>query len=165
MQKVIKLWTDGSAIQRAGGGFAVMNEEHLPVILGREDPSTNIRMEGMALICAIAYTGKKPAIIHTDSQFWIDVLTKYALVWVKNNWTKKNGDIKNLDLVKLMFELYNNSKAEIVWVKGHSDDAGNDGADIWANKARKGQGVNSAMLFNLQKTSIESVVDSINNLR
>ncbi|MCL2085825.1 ribonuclease HI [Candidatus Saccharibacteria bacterium] len=162
---VMRLWTDGSAIQRAGGGFVVLNDKHVPVIMGKEDKSTNIRMEGMALICALAWANDEEAIIQTDSQFWIDVLQKYAPVWIKNDWTKKGGPIKNLELVKLIYSLYKKGKAEIVWVKGHSDDKGNEAADEWANRARHGKGLASALLFDLSKSGPEDIVESIKALK
>lgn len=44
------LWTDGSVSPNPGpGGFAVLeikNGEAIPVVLGRERETTNIRMEG-----------------------------------------------------------------------------------------------------------------------
>ena len=44
------LWTDGSASPNPGpGGFAVI-ENGKPVVLGNETESTNIRMEGLAMI-------------------------------------------------------------------------------------------------------------------
>ena len=47
------LWTDGSASPNPGpGGFAVL-ENGKPVRLGSEKDSTNIRMEGFAMIAAI----------------------------------------------------------------------------------------------------------------
>lgn len=51
------LWTDGSAEPNPGpGGFAVIevkSDDGMPVTLGSEEDSTNIRMEGKALIAAI----------------------------------------------------------------------------------------------------------------
>ena len=51
------LWTDGSASPNPGpGGFAVIEVRDgvgKPVILGREKQSSNIRMEGFALIAAM----------------------------------------------------------------------------------------------------------------
>ena len=48
------LWTDGSASPNPGpGGFAVLEEkdgEVKPVVLGRDKDTTNIRMEGLAMI-------------------------------------------------------------------------------------------------------------------
>ena len=53
------LWTDGSASPNPGpGGFAVILEQDgdgTPVALGRADNTTNIRMEGSAIIAAIKY--------------------------------------------------------------------------------------------------------------
>ena len=51
------LWTDGSASPNPGpGGYAVLEingSEAAPVVLGREKDTTNIRMEGCAMIEAI----------------------------------------------------------------------------------------------------------------
>lgn len=157
---VIKLWTDGSAVQRVGGGFAVLDENYRPIIMGREDKSTNIRMEGIAIICAMAFANGSRAIIHTDSQFWINVLTKYAPVWESNGWTKKGG-IKNLDLVKPAYDLYTSGKTELVWVKGHSEICGNEEADEWANRARAGRGVTGAMLFNFSEIELGEAIKQI----
>ena len=66
------LWTDGSASPNPGpGGFAVI-EDGKPVALGREDNTTNIRMEAMALIAAMEYIQSQPEDdyqINTDSEF------------------------------------------------------------------------------------------------
>ena len=53
------LWTDGSASPNPGpGGYAVL-ENGKPVALGREKESTNIRMEGLAMVAAIKYAGEE----------------------------------------------------------------------------------------------------------
>ena len=83
------LWTDGSASPNPGpGGFAVL-ENGKPVRLGSENPSTNIRMEGLAMIAAIEYARNEGCEIHSDSEFWINVLTKWAPGWEANGWKKK----------------------------------------------------------------------------
>ncbi len=132
------LWTDGSASPNPGpGGFAVL-ENGEPVVLGREAESTNIRMEGLAMIAALEYAAGEPCEIHSDSEFWINVLTKWAPSWEKNGWRKKTGAIKNLDIVQKLYGLYKNSNAKLVWVKGHAGLELNEKADLWANKARQG---------------------------
>lgn len=75
--------------------------------------------------------------IHSDSEFWINVLTKWAPGWEKNGWTKKNGSIKNLDLVKKLYGLYTSNKVNLVWVRGHVGTEMNEKADEWANNARE----------------------------
>lgn len=132
-------YTDGSASPNPGpGGYSVI-ENGLPVALGSEDgETTNIRMEGRALIEAMKLADGEPCQIHTDSEFWINVITKWAPGWESKGWTKKGG-IKNLDLVQEAYQVHGESKATLVWVRGHMGDEGNELADEWANRARKGE--------------------------
>lgn len=133
-------FTDGSASPNPGpGGYAVI-EDGEPVALGSEEgDTTNIRMEGHALIAAMLLADGKPCEIHSDSEFWINVLTKWAPGWQAKGWVKKGGVIKNLDLVREAFRLYQNSQAQLIWVRGHVGHEGNELADVWANKARQGE--------------------------
>ena len=137
------LWTDGSASPNPGpGGFAVIEvvgEVAKPVVLGCEKDSTNIRMEGLAMIAGIKYAGEEGCEIHSDSEFWINVLTKWASGWKANGWKKKTGPIKNLDLVQELYELYEKYPVKLIWVRGHVGTKYNEMADEWANKARKGE--------------------------
>ena len=133
------IFTDGSASPNPGpGGFAVI-ENGKPIALGAENPSTNIRMEGLALKKAFEILDGEEAEILTDSEFWVNVLMKWAPAWEKNGWKKKNGEIKNLDIVKPLFELYKNSNVELKWLKGHAGHEFNEMADEWANRARNGE--------------------------
>jgi ribonuclease HI len=74
----------------------------------------------------------------TDSEFWINVITKWAPGWEAKGWKKSGGPIKNLDLVQAVYPLYQQSNATLTWVRGHYGDKGNEMADEWANKARQG---------------------------
>lgn len=135
------LWTDGSASPNPGpGGFAVIEAgaEPRPVALGRDKDTTNIRMEGLAMIAAIKYAGREGCEIHSDSEFWINVLTKWAPSWKENGWKKKTGEIKNLDIVQELYDLYSSNNVKLVWVRGHVGTELNEMADEWANKAREG---------------------------
>jgi ribonuclease HI len=135
---MITYYTDGSCEPNPGaGGFAVIRDMK-PHILGREAMSTNIRMEGQAIIAALKDAAGAPCVINTDSEFWINVITKWSLGWEKNGWKKKGGDIKNLDIVREACELFRASQATLQWVRGHNKDAGNELADEWANQARTG---------------------------
>ena len=132
------LWTDGSASPNPGpGGYAVL-EGGKPVCLGQEKDSSNIRMEGCALIAAMEYAGAEGCEIWTDSQFWVNVLTKWADGWERQGWKKKTGSIKNLELVQKAWELYNRYPVELNFTQGHVGTEMNELADVWANKARKG---------------------------
>ncbi len=138
---MIVYYTDGSCSPNPGpGGFSVI--KHMkPAILGKEKDSTNIRMEGKAIIAALQDANGEPCQIHTDSEFWINVITKWSLAWEANGWKKKGGVIKNLDIVQEVCPLYRISSAELIWVRGHNNDPGNELADEWANKARAGESI------------------------
>lgn len=133
-------YTDGSASPNPGpGGFAVVLEGK-PVVLGTEPgggETTNIRMEGFAIIAALKHADGSACEIHTDSEFWVNVVTKWGIGWERNGWKKKGGEIKNLDIVMEVYPLYHHSQAKLVWVRGHNNDEGNELADHWANEARK----------------------------
>ncbi len=135
-------YTDGSASPNPGpGGFSVVSDKGEPIVLGGEPSgqvTTNIRMEGMALIAALKHADGQPCQIYTDSEFWINVITKWSLAWEKNGWKKKGGPIMNIDIVQEVCPLYRTSQAELIWVRGHNNDPGNEAADKWANEARKG---------------------------
>ncbi len=132
------LWTDGSASPNPGpGGYAVI-ENGKPIALGRKKETTNIVMEGCALVAAIKLLDGEAAEIHTDSEFWINVLTKWAPGWEAKGWRKSNGPIKNLELVKKLYKAYNESNVTLIWEKGHDGIEMNESADEWANKAREG---------------------------
>ena len=136
---MIVYYTDGSCEPNPGtGGFAVIKDMQ-PHILGGDFNTTNIRMEGMAIIAAIKDAGDEHCEIYTDSEFWINVITKWSIAWEANGWKKKGGEIKNLDLVQEVCPLYRSSNATLVWVRGHNNDKGNELADEWANKARSEQ--------------------------
>lgn len=70
--------------------------------------------------------------IYSDSEFWINVLTKWAPGWKAKGWRKSSGEIKNLELVKELYSVYLESDAKLVWVKGHANDEGNIMADKYA---------------------------------
>jgi ribonuclease HI len=133
-------YTDGSASPNPGpGGFAVLLDGK-PVILGSEPDNkstTNIRMEGFALINALKHASGEQCEIWTDSEFWVNVITKWAPSWEKNGWKKRNGEISNLDIVQEVYSLYKKSNAKLVWIRGHNHHELNELADHWANEARK----------------------------
>lgn len=135
---MITYYTDGSASPNPGpGGYAVI-KNLTPYMLGSEPgDTTNIRMEGKAIMAALKDAGGEKCEIFTDSEFWINVITKWAPGWEAKGWRKPGGEIKNLDIVQEVYPLYKESQATLTWVRGHEGDVGNELADEWANKARE----------------------------
>lgn len=133
---MITYYTDGSCSPNPGpGGFAVIKDSEYAIV-GHDPMSTNIRMEGRAIIAALNDAGPNECEIFTDSEFWVNVITKWGTGWENNGWTKKNGEIQNLDLVKEAIAAYKKSNTKIIWVRGHVGNPINELADNWANRAR-----------------------------
>ncbi|MDB5168083.1 MAG: rnhA [Candidatus Saccharibacteria bacterium] len=157
---MITYYTDGSASPNPGpGGFSVIKELQ-PHILGSEDgATTNIRMEGKAILTALHDAGGEQCEIFTDSEFWINVITKWAPSWEAKGWKKPGGEIKNLDIVREVYPLYKQSNATLTWVRGHEGDIGNELADEWANKARENGDVGPVYVKDQAPKSAEEYMD------
>lgn len=69
--------------------------------------------------------------IKCDSMYSIDCIKKWAISWEKKGWTKKGGPIKNLEIIKLSYFLYNKIKKDVdlSHIKAHAGFEGNELAD------------------------------------
>lgn len=142
---MINYFTDGSASPNPGpGGYAVIRDGE-PYLIGGEPKgspvpryrTTNIRMEALAILAAMDDASGEPCQITTDSEFWINVLTKWAPGWARNGWKKKSGPIKNLELVQALYKAYQAGNTKLVWTHSHVGTELNELADHWANEARR----------------------------
>jgi len=135
------IYCDGACKGNPGlsGSGVVVFDNDKPIskwIGGFQKQGTNNIAELKAMQMAL-YLAKKMNIniIRTDSQYVINTITKWASSWEAKGWKKKGG-IKNLELVKAIYEEYKTFKdIQIEYVKGHSGDKGNDLADQLANEA------------------------------
>ena len=97
-------------------------------------------MELMAILTALKYIEKqdyfvKP-IVYTDSAYSFNIINNWMFTWARNGWKRpKNQEIKNLDIIKQIYELA--YLAEIKKVPGHSGITGNEIADQLATGRRK----------------------------
>lgn len=131
--------TDGSAWPNPGhGGFAVVKNGK-QYMAGTEDGKTsNIRMEGAAILAALEDSVGRECLILTDSKFWVDTILLRTETWERNNWKTNAGkDVKNLNLVKNLYRQYLQNNATLQWIRGHNKEPGNELADDLAGKARK----------------------------
>jgi ribonuclease HI len=103
-----------------------------------EKNPTNNTGELGAVIGAFEYALKTPAksmVMLMDSEYVRKGLTQYVPKWAKNDWIKSDGNpVANVDYWKRLVELKTSweepkRKLELFWVKGHSNDMGNDKAD------------------------------------
>lgn len=69
--------------------------------------------------------------IKCDSMYAINCIKIWAVSWEKKGWTKKGGEIKNLDIIKKAYFLYNEIKKDVnlTHIKAHSGFEGNELAD------------------------------------
>ena len=75
----------------------------------------------------------------SDSKYSIDCITKWAKGWQAKGWTRGKGEeIKNLDVIKQCFTLYQALKENLIisHVKGHANIEGNELSDRMAVLAR-----------------------------
>ena len=75
----------------------------------------------------------------SDSKYSIDCITKWAKGWQAKGWTRGKGEeIKNVELIKQCFSLYQSLKDQLIisHVRGHADIEGNELADRMAVLAR-----------------------------
>lgn len=131
--KVI-IYTDGACSGNPGpGGWGALLkfDDITKEIFGYELETTNNRMEMKAAIEALKIL-KKPCLveIHTDSKYLQLGITEWIHKWIKNNWRKNNNElVKNADLWQILYNELSNHNIIWSWVKGHSNNIGNELAD------------------------------------
>src|ERR1700755_1082237 len=101
--EVVEAWTDGGAKPNPGpGGWAAIlrygsAERELS---GGEAETTNTRMELTAACAALeALTRPCRVVLHTDSEYVRNGITRWHTGWVRKNWRTASGDpVANMDL-------------------------------------------------------------------
>jgi ribonuclease HI len=148
MTDAIEIWTDGACSGNPGpGGWGVLMRANgvETELYGGEPGTTNNRMELMAAIAALeAHPAGAKIILHTDSTYVKDGLTKWIINWKKNGWMNASKEpVKNKDLWVRLEAAASSHKVDWRWVKGHSGHKENDRADALArlgcdeNKGRR----------------------------
>jgi ribonuclease HI len=130
----VEIFTDGACKGNPGpGGWGAVirsgtNEKE---ISGGEPLTTNNRMEMMAAVEALNAL-KRPChvILHTDSKYVMDGITKWIFGWQKNGWkTADRKPVKNAELWQVLVEATRRHRIEWKWVRGHSGHPENERAD------------------------------------
>ena len=151
----IRIYCDGACSGNpgnAGSGLAIYSNKKNPVLLygAYEEEGTNNIAElnalHQALVIARQTSSENIISIFSDSKYAIDCITTWAYSWKKNGWSKKGGEIKNLELIIEAHTLYEKlkDKIEINHVKGHAGVEGNELADRMAVYTIKAKNKNFA---------------------
>jgi ribonuclease HI len=138
----VAIWTDGGCKPNPGpGGWAAILKfkDNIKELSGGELDTTNNRMELTAAAEALtALTRPCTVVLHTDSEYLKNGITRWHTGWVRKNWRTAAGDpVKNMDLWRRILEAAKPHTIEWVWVRGHAGDAMNERADQLATAARE----------------------------
>ncbi len=122
-----------------GWGFMVYNPNNGQALerCGGEKETTNNRMEIMAAIMALRSLKKDGTrvLLYSDSQYVIKAVSEWMPGWKARGWKRKEGELKNVDLLKELDALNARFKVTWQWVKGHAGNRGNEHVDALTNRA------------------------------
>ena len=141
----IEIFTDGACSGNPGpGGYGILmrvpEKNYQKTYSKGFRKTTNNRMELMAVIVALGNLKTSDNAVHifTDSKYVADAINqKWIYGWIKRGW--KN--VKNPDLWKEFYKLYQLHQPQFHWIKGHAGHPENEICDQLAVAAAK-----SAML-------------------
>lgn len=133
--KTVDLYTDGACSGNPGvGGYcAILIYNGVEkVISGREEQTTNNRMELLAVIKGLEALKEKCNVnVYSDSQYVVDAFNQnWISSWGANGWkTAGKKDVKNPDLWQRLLELTLMHSVTFIKVKGHADNEYNNRCD------------------------------------
>ena len=139
--EAVEIWTDGGCKPNPGpGGWAAILSFRGTIreLSGAEADTTNNRMELTAAAAALEAL-KRPCmiILHTDSEYVKNGITRWHTGWVRKNWRNAAGDpVKNMDLWRRLLDAAKPHAIDWRWIRGHSGNAMNERADQLATAAR-----------------------------
>ena len=137
----VSIYCDGGCTPnpgKAGSGVAIYRNNELSELWYGlyEDMGTNNTAELGALYESLLIAQKEieqgnKVEIKCDSMYSINCIKTWAVSWEKKGWTKKGGEIKNLEIIQESYYLYNKIKNNITLshIKAHSGFEGNELAD------------------------------------
>jgi ribonuclease HI len=137
------VFTDGAAHPNPGeggwGAVYVVGGEIQGERCGHEAQTTNNRMELTALIAATELVPVgTAATLWTDSQLCVKTINEWAAGWKARGWKKKDGEIKNLELVQRLYGiLQGRPELQLKWIKAHAGNRWNEYADALASAYRR----------------------------
>ncbi len=141
-QTVVEIWTDGGCKPNPGtGGWGVVLKfrDVIRELSGGDPKTTNNRMELTAAAEALESL-KRPCkvVLHTDSEYVRQGITRWHVGWVRKNWRNAAGDpVANMDLWRRVLDAAKPHDIDWRWVRGHSGDPMNELADRLATAGRE----------------------------
>jgi len=132
------IFTDGACAGNPGpGGWGAVHVQDDRIVEerhGGEPATTNNRMELMGMIAGLEMASVDAGVdVYSDSQLVVNTLNSWAAGWELRGWRRKEGPVKNLELVQRAWEMKKaRPAARIQWIKAHNGDRWNEYADALA---------------------------------
>lgn len=138
--KHVIVYSDGACIGNPGpGGYGVVLQygQHQKELFDGYRLTTNNRMELMGAIAGLeALKTRCNVTLYTDSQLLVNGLIKgWVEKWRKKGWKRGKKWVLNADLWQRLVELMEQHEVEVIWVKGHAGNPGNERADALSMQA------------------------------
>jgi ribonuclease HI len=138
--KKVEIFTDGACKGNPGpGGWGALLRmgKHEKELSGGEAQTTNNRMEMTAVIRALdALTEPCEVMLHSDSRYVIDGMTKWVHGWQKKGWVNSSKKpVRNADLWHELIEAAARHRITWEWVRGHDGHIENERVDRIASDA------------------------------
>lgn len=169
-EEKIVVYTDGASRGNPGaGGYGAIIMFPAGKVLeigGREDNTTNNRMEMMAVLKSLEVieerTKEGETVIFSDSAYVVNGISGWMFAWEKNGWKTKEGNIVlNQDIWKDLFGIcfrLKNRGLKMEKVPGHAGVILNERADIIAQSFADKTNLN---LFVGEKSKYESILKDV----
>ncbi len=133
--KIVDIYTDGACSGNPGvGGYCaiLVYNGREKIISGREENTTNNRMELLAVIEGLKCLKESCAVnLYSDSQYVVAAFNDgWIETWKQNGWrTAGKKEVKNPDLWQELLNLTQKHKVTFIKVKGHADNEYNNRCD------------------------------------
>jgi ribonuclease HI len=146
---LVHVWTDGSCLGNgtstavsALAAFYGNTDVRNYASLLKLDKHTNNRAELAAILYAVTMDfDEHDLVIHTDSTYSIKCITEYSTKWIQNGWiTSKGTAVESAGMIRYILKSISRRKdlglkTDLVYVKAHDKDPGNNAVDLLARKA------------------------------
>ena len=133
--KTVDIYTDGACSGNPGvGGYCaiLIYNKVEKIVSGREENTTNNRMELLAVIKGLEALKEHCKVnIYSDSQYVVDAFNQnWISAWGASGWkTAGKKPVKNPDLWQKLLELTAMHNVTFIKVKGHADNEYNNRCD------------------------------------
>ena len=143
--KRVEIFTDGACKGNpgpSGWGALLRMGRHEKELSGSDPHTTNNRMELTAAIRALeALIEPCQVVLHTDSKYVMDGMTRWVHGWQRNGWkTASKKPVQNAELWHELIDVAHKHRIEWIWVKGHDGHPENERVDKLASDAAKAAG-------------------------